>query len=112
MEAKLDDIDDIEDELDLELGIKWPPNNKNSIFELRLSEPQPKALQRPLTNHNVIARSTTDRKLGGVLGGLARMLNVDASILRVGFAGLTLGFPVLIIMYIICWMAIPKDTQL
>lgn len=57
-------------------------------------------------------RSTTDQKIGGVIGGLGEYLNVDANALRlvtilVGF--FTGIFPVLI-TYFIAWMILPEGS--
>ena len=56
-------------------------------------------------------RSRTDRKIGGVLGGAAVYLNIDANLLRLIYAALTLftalwaGF----LLYIIAMIVVPEE---
>lgn len=55
-------------------------------------------------------RSKTDKMLCGVLGGLAEYLNVDATLIRILYAALSVfsaGFPGLV-LYIICAIVIPE----
>jgi len=55
-------------------------------------------------------RSNTDKMLCGVLGGLADYINVDATLIRILYAALTVfsaGFPC-IVLYIICAIVIPE----
>lgn len=61
-------------------------------------------------NMKKLRRSSTDKMLAGVCGGWARLLGVDAVILRallVAATVLSLGAPVLI--YIACWLLMPWD---
>ncbi len=53
-------------------------------------------------------RSTTDKKIAGVCGGLAEYFNIDATIIRVIFAILLLpgGLPGFI-PYVILWIVVP-----
>lgn len=55
-------------------------------------------------------RSKNDKMLCGVLGGLAEYLNVDATLVRILYAALSVfsaGFPC-IVLYIICAIVIPE----
>ncbi len=55
-------------------------------------------------------RSKNDKMLCGVLGGLAEYLNVDATLIRILYAALSVfsaGFPG-IVLYIICAIVIPE----
>lgn len=57
-------------------------------------------------------RSRMDRKLLGVLGGLATYFNVDATILRIAYVLLSLfvlGCPVII--YIVAALIIPEEPE-
>lgn len=58
-----------------------------------------------------LVRSTTDKKVAGVCGGLATYLDIDATLLRVLwlFAVLFGGFGVL--AYIILWIALPEGES-
>lgn len=56
-------------------------------------------------------RSKTDRKIAGVCGGLGAYLNIDSTVIRVGFVLLALpgGLPG-ILMYLILWLVIPEEV--
>jgi phage shock protein C len=54
-------------------------------------------------------RSRTDRMIGGVLGGLAESLGVDAALLRVGLIALTLlGAGIGVVLYVAAWILVPE----
>ena len=56
-------------------------------------------------------RSRTDRKLGGVMGGLAEHLGIDSTLLRVGYvlsSVLSAAFPG-ILVYLVLWVVIPAE---
>ena len=56
-----------------------------------------------------IARSRSDRVLGGVCGGLAEYTGVEALLWRIGFVALALiGTGVLV--YPLLWILLPADT--
>ncbi|GIN76143.1 MULTISPECIES: PspC domain-containing protein [Bacillus] len=58
-------------------------------------------------------RSETDRKIAGVVGGLAEYLNMDASLLRIITVLLfifSIGFPVLLI-YIVWVFLVPNEGE-
>lgn len=59
-----------------------------------------------------LTRTVNDRMIAGVCGGLARYFNIDASLVRIGFALLTLagGGLVGIIAYIVMMVVIPEET--
>ena len=55
-----------------------------------------------------LARSVSDRMIGGVCGGLARYFGIDATIVRLVFVLAVLsGLSPLI--YVILWIVIPQD---
>lgn len=56
-----------------------------------------------------IRRSTTDRKVAGVAGGLARHLDVDPLLLRVAFVVLTFFGGAGLIVYAAGWLLVPED---
>ncbi len=56
-------------------------------------------------------RSVSQKMLGGVCGGLAEYFDVDVSIVRLLFVGLTLVtalFP-MTFFYIIAWIVVPQQ---
>lgn len=56
-----------------------------------------------------LTRSRDDRWLGGVCGGLAEYLGIDAWVIRLIVAvAIVLGAGMLIPIYLICWVFIPQ----
>jgi phage shock protein PspC (stress-responsive transcriptional regulator) len=59
-----------------------------------------------------LIRSSSDRKVAGVAGGLAEYLNVDPLLVRIGFAVSTLFTGAGIVAYAVMWALVPsEDTQ-
>ncbi len=59
-----------------------------------------------------LRRSRTDRLLGGVCGGLAESLGVDAAVVRIGLVTLTvLGAGSGVIIYAAVWMIAPEADE-
>lgn len=57
-----------------------------------------------------LTRSTTDRMLGGVCGGVGEYFGWDPTLVRVGYVLISLfsaGFPGLIV-YILLWLMMPE----
>jgi phage shock protein C len=56
--------------------------------------------------------SNTDKKIGGVCGGLGEFFNKDSTLFRVLFILLILfSFGVAILAYLAMWLVIPKRPQ-
>lgn len=57
-------------------------------------------------------RSTTNKKIAGVCGGIGEYFNIDPTLVRIGFVLLALpgGFPG-VIPYIILWIVVPEDSK-
>ncbi len=65
-----------------------------------------------MSNERKLTRSRSDRMLAGVCGGLARFFGLDASLVRIAYAILTIftafaGVPV----YILMWIIIPEEKN-
>lgn len=60
------------------------------------------------------ARSTSNRVLGGVLGGISNYFDWDANLVRLVFVILSVmvGFFPLPLAYVLAWMLIPDDKHL
>lgn len=58
-----------------------------------------------------IARSSSDRFIAGVCGGLGQYLGIDSTLIRIGFVLLTLA-GISPLLYIILWVVVPVDTAL
>ena len=55
-------------------------------------------------------RSSTDRKLAGVCGGIAKYLNMDPTVIRVLWAIVSLFGFVGVVAYIVCAFIIPEES--
>jgi phage shock protein PspC (stress-responsive transcriptional regulator) len=62
-----------------------------------------------LRNYEGLRRSTTDRKIAGVAGGLGRHLNIDPTVLRVMFVVLTLFSGAGLVLYAAAWLLVPEE---
>ncbi|TIC84322.1 PspC domain-containing protein [Nocardioides sp. GY 10127] len=56
-----------------------------------------------------LRRSTTDKTIAGVAGGLARHLDVDPTLLRVAFAVLAFFGGSGLLLYVAAWLLVPTD---
>ena len=59
-----------------------------------------------------LTRSTTDRRIAGVCGGLAKYLNIDPTVVRIIFLVARLCGSLGFWAYLIVWIAAPEDNQL
>jgi phage shock protein PspC (stress-responsive transcriptional regulator) len=59
-----------------------------------------------------LTRAVDERMIGGVCGGLAKYLNIDPSLVRIGFVLLTIfsGILIGIVTYIVMMIVIPEET--
>ena len=55
-------------------------------------------------------RSSTDKKIAGIFGGLGEIYSIDPTLLRLGavFLGLATGVLPIIVAYLVGWIIIPK----
>jgi phage shock protein C len=56
-------------------------------------------------------RSSTDRMIAGVCGGLGAYLEIDPVLVRLFFVLLTLGGGSGVLIYLVLWIVIPCDEQ-
>jgi len=57
-----------------------------------------------------LRRSRSDRMLGGVCAGIADYLRVDPTLIRVGFAVLTIvTWGVALLVYLVAWLLMPEE---
>jgi phage shock protein PspC (stress-responsive transcriptional regulator) len=56
-----------------------------------------------------LARSTTDRMIAGVAGGLAQYFDIDATLVRALFVIVTLLGGSGVLLYIILWVIMPES---
>lgn len=60
-----------------------------------------------------LRRSTADRIIGGVLGGIARHYDLDPTWVRIGYLLLSIlsaGFPGTLV-YVILWIVVPAEDS-
>lgn len=60
---------------------------------------------------STLRRSSSDRMIAGVVGGVARYFGMDATVARIAFVVLSIisvAFPGLLV-YIILWVIMPAD---
>lgn len=63
-----------------------------------------------MTTVKKLRRSRDDRMVAGLCGGAARLLGMDAALLRVLLVAATiLGFGTGAVLYLICWMIVPEE---
>ncbi|MCX6820978.1 MAG: PspC domain-containing protein [Candidatus Aenigmarchaeota archaeon] len=56
-------------------------------------------------------RSSKERILGGVCGGIAEYLNVDPTLVRLFWALFTLAAGSGVLVYILAWLIIPRNPK-
>lgn len=62
-----------------------------------------------MTYTRKLYRSTTDKKLAGICGGLGDYFNVDPTVVRILFvAGFFLSGSLMFWLYLILWIIIPE----
>src|SRR4051794_5208669 len=71
--------------------------------------PPPAAASAAATPPRRLTRSSSDRVLGGVAGGLGRYFDIDPIIFRLGFVVLTLAGGAGVIGYAAAWLLVPAD---
>jgi len=69
--------------------------------------PAPAAGEPP--GERLLRRSTSDRVLAGVCGGLGRYLGVDPVLVRIAAVVLALANGIGLIAYVIAWIVIPEE---
>lgn len=56
--------------------------------------------------------STTDKKIAGVCGGIAKYFGLDPTLVRLAYAILVIFGGTGILLYIICALIIPREDQI
>jgi phage shock protein PspC (stress-responsive transcriptional regulator) len=64
-----------------------------------------------LTPPRRLRRSTTDKQLGGVAGGLAEHLSLDPTVVRLGFALSILFGGTGVLAYLALWAIVPAEDD-
>jgi phage shock protein PspC (stress-responsive transcriptional regulator) len=74
-------------------------------------QPPPGIDRANLRNYERLTRSTTDRKVAGVAGGLGRHLNIDPTVLRVLLVVLCFFGGAGFLLYAVAWALVPEDGR-
>ena len=56
-------------------------------------------------------KSETDKKIGGVCGGVAEYFNIDPTIVRLLWGILAFAYGTGLIAYLICWAIMPTKSE-
>ncbi|MBZ9607148.1 PspC domain-containing protein [Clostridium estertheticum] len=56
-------------------------------------------------------KSTTDKQIDGVCGGIAEYFDIDATVIRLAWVLLTLIYGIGILFYIICCVVLPVNNN-
>src|SRR6187455_32157 len=64
-----------------------------------------------LRSYELLRRSTTDRKIAGVAGGLGRHLNIDPTVIRVLLVVLCFFGGAGFLIYGMAWLLVPEDGR-
>ena len=56
-------------------------------------------------------KSSTDKKISGVCGGVAEYFGLDSTLVRIGYAALVLLAGTGILLYIVCALIIPEKPM-
>ncbi len=59
-----------------------------------------------------LTRSSSDKKIAGVCGGIAHYFDIDSTLVRIIFLALLFVFGGGGILYLICLICMPEDRQL
>lgn len=59
-----------------------------------------------------LTRNMQDKKIEGVCSGIADYFELDPTIVRLAFAIGALVWGTTILVYIVCWMVLPKGNSL
>ena len=65
-----------------------------------------------MDSYKRLTRSTTDRRIAGVCGGLAKYLNVDPTVVRILFLIALLCGSLGFWAYLSVWIAAPEDNRI
>ena len=60
--------------------------------------------------NNSFYLSQTDKKLGGVCGGIAEYFGIDSLLVRIAFVALVIGLGTGVFDYILLWLLAPRQN--
>ena len=63
-------------------------------------------------NTKTLYRSTSDKMIGGVCGGLGKYFEIDPTVVRLIFALFFFGFGSGFLVYVLLWIIMPEEPQI
>src|SRR3954453_18570358 len=87
--------------------VRGRPGGDHADMETRTDSPTTTEKTTP----RLITRSSDDRMLGGVCGGIARHLDVDPVIVRIATVALVCAVGAGIVAYLAAWILMPLDDE-
>ncbi len=59
-----------------------------------------------------IYRSSTDKRIAGLCGGVGQMLGIDPTLVRLAvvFLCITPALPAVLVTYLVAWAIVPEDV--
>jgi phage shock protein PspC (stress-responsive transcriptional regulator) len=87
--------------------VRGRPGGDHERMETRNDSPTTTEKPTP----RLITRSSDDRMLGGVCGGIARHLDVDPVIVRIATVALVCAVGAGAVAYLAAWILMPLDDQ-
>ncbi|MDP9243167.1 MAG: PspC domain-containing protein [Actinomycetota bacterium] len=76
----------------------------------RTAPPIPDDVPRSFHRPRLVARSSRDRVLTGVAGGIGERLGVDPTVVRLGFVALSLAAGIGVVLYLMAWLLSSAPT--
>jgi phage shock protein C len=95
------------------IGVPDPNPSSGAAYDIADAAPHLAPVPEPAARPKFrLRRSRTDRMLGGVCGGLAESLGVDAAVIRIGLVTVTvLGFGIGVVLYGAVWLLAPETDE-
>ncbi|HEX8780000.1 MAG TPA: PspC domain-containing protein, partial [Nocardioides sp.] len=87
-----------------------PPDSQQTAADEPPAGSGPRVTREQATDLGRLRRSTTDRHVAGVAGGLARHLDIDPVIVRVTLVVLVFFGGAGLLAYVALWLLVPEDT--
>ncbi len=88
--------------------------NRGALSESEFTQAKARLLQHspaPMGESiNGLRRSASDEWIGGVCGGLAKFTGMDAWLWRLGFSLMLIFAGTGLLMYILMWILVPKES--
>jgi phage shock protein C len=85
--------------------------DEGAAFCSRCGQPTGVAPVPRVTPRRRLSRPMYDKKIAGVCAGFARYFGMDVTLMRVLWLIVALGTGIFFIVYIVAWIAMPRDYE-